>query len=315
MTKNQQRKIIIDTDPGVDDAIAIFMALAAEELEVIALTAVAGNVPLSTTYPNARGVLAMANRHDVPVYAGCDKPLVRKVVDAAWVHGSDGIGGVKLPPPTAPEQTKHAVDFIIETLKKHGEGEITIASLGPMTNLATALKRAPEAMQKVQEIVIMGAAFREDGGARGNTSAFAEYNIYADPHAADIVFNSGLPITIIPMETGQQVVSRPTEFAKMREIGGTIANAVAAMSENVMNRLKYDGTPLYDPCVSAYLQDSSIFSGRRGNVVTITDEADEKFGMTSLIENSSGNCFVAEKVKPEGFFAVLYRNLEHIKNV
>src|SRR5688572_2776992 len=170
------RKIIIDTDPGQDDAVAILLALASPELEVLGITAVAGNVPLALTEKNARKTCELAGRPDIKVFAGAVRPLVRKLVTAEEVHGKTGLDGPDLPEPTMKLQDRHAVDFIVETLLAEPAGAVTLCPLGPLTNIALALIRAPEIAPKVREIVLMGGGFFEGG----NTTPAAEFNIYVD---------------------------------------------------------------------------------------------------------------------------------------
>ena len=189
------RKIIIDTDPGQDDAVAILLALASPELEVLALTAVAGNVPLPLTSRNARQIVELSG-HQTPVYAGCDAPLKRKLVTAEYVHGKTGLDGIPLPEPTLPLQPQHAVDYLIDTLRAHAPGTITLCPLGPLTNIATAFQRAPDIIPRVAEIVLMGGGYFEGG----NVTPAAEFNIYVDPEAADIVFKSDVPLVVMPLD-------------------------------------------------------------------------------------------------------------------
>ena len=172
------RKIIIDTDPGQDDAVAILLALASpEDVDVLGITAVAGNVPLELTAKNARIVCELARKTDVQVFAGCDRPLGRDLVTAEHVHGKTGLDGPSLPDPQMPLQEKHAVDFIIETVRAHDAGTITLCPLGPLTNIATAFQRAPDIAEKVHQVVLMGGAYFEVG----NITPAAEFNIYVDP--------------------------------------------------------------------------------------------------------------------------------------
>jgi purine nucleosidase len=150
------RKIIIDTDPGQDDAVAILLALASPELEVLGITAVAGNVPLALTQKNARIICELAGRVDIPVYAGCDAPLSRALVTAEHVHGKTGLDGPQLPDPVMPLQDGHAVDFLIRTLRAQEAGTVTLCPLGPLTNIAMAFQKAPDIVKRVQDIVLMG---------------------------------------------------------------------------------------------------------------------------------------------------------------
>jgi purine nucleosidase len=160
---SQPRKIIIDTDPGQDDAVAILLALAAPEIDVLGITAVAGNVPIALTAKNARKVCEVAGRPDVRVYAGCDKPMAHTLVTAEHVHGKSGLDGIELPEPKMPLQEMHGVDFIIETLRNAPSGTVTLCPMGPLTNIATAFERAPDIIARVQEIVLMGGAYFEVG--------------------------------------------------------------------------------------------------------------------------------------------------------
>eukprot|EP01035_Chromulina_nebulosa_P014143 gene14143-18721_t len=192
----QSRKIIIDTDPGQDDAVAILLALGSSELEVVGITAVAGNVPLKLTQNNARKICELAGRPDIRVFAGADRPLKRKPVSAEHVHGATGLNGPELFEPTMPLETQHGVDFIIETLRGDPKGSVTLCALGPLTNIATALTRAPDIAANIREIVLMGGGYFE----AGNITPAAEFNIYVDPEAAEIVFKSGVPITMITLD-------------------------------------------------------------------------------------------------------------------
>ncbi len=261
------RKIIIDTDPGQDDAVAILLALASpEEIDLIGITAVAGNVPLPLTARNARIVCELAGRRDVPVFAGCDRPRERDLVTAEHVHGRTGLDGPDLPEPTMPLQDQHAVEFIIEALKSEREGCITLCALGPLTNIATAFWNAPEIVEKVEEIVLMGGAYFEVG----NITPTAEFNIYVDPEAADIVFKSGVPITVMPLDvTHKALVTRARNDA-FRALGTRVGVAVAEMTDffERFDKEKYgsEGAPLHDPCVIAYLIRPELFTGRLINV-------------------------------------------------
>ncbi|HEY9548450.1 MAG TPA: nucleoside hydrolase, partial [Kiloniellaceae bacterium] len=190
------RPIIIDTDPGQDDAIAILLALASPELTVLGITAVAGNVPLALTEKNARKVCELAGRPEVKVFAGCARPLVRPPVTAEQVHGKTGLDGPDLPEPAMPLQPQHAVDWLVDTLRAAPAGSITLCALGPLTNLAAAIVKAPDIVARIGEIVLMGGGFFEGG----NTTPAAEFNIYVDPHAAQVVFASGAKLTMHPLD-------------------------------------------------------------------------------------------------------------------
>lgn len=307
------RKIIIDTDPGQDDAVAILLALASQdEIEVLGITAVAGNVPLALTAKNARIVCELAGRSDVPVYAGCDRPLGRELVTAEHVHGKTGLNGPVLPDPTMPMQQKHAVDFIIDTLRNYDNGAVTLCPLGPLTNIAMAFEKAPDIVGRVAEIVLMGGAYFEVG----NITPAAEFNIYVDPQAADIVFKSGAPITVMPLDvTHKALVTRPRNDA-FRALGTRVGNAVADMTDffERFDKEKYgsEGAPLHDPCVTAYLIRPDLFSGRHVNV-EIETQSELTLGMTVAdwwrVTDRAPNAMFMGDLDADGFFDLLTERL------
>ena len=190
------RPIVIDTDPGQDDALAILLALASPELDVLGIAAVAGNVPLHLTESNARRICELAGRRDTKVFAGCPRPMVRTLTTAEEVHGLTGLDGHDFPEPTMPLQPGHAVDWMVDTLMAAGEREITICTLGPLTNVAMAMVKEPRILSRIREIVMMGGGFAEGG----NVTPAAEFNIYVDPHAAQVVFTSGCKLTLMPLD-------------------------------------------------------------------------------------------------------------------
>lgn len=290
-----KQKIIIDTDPGIDDALAVLLALASTELDILGITTVIGNISLETAFNNTRRLCALAGRAEIPVFKGCGQPLKREWVSAEWVHGRDGLGGVVLPESKAEKKTQHAVDFLLTELDKHLPQTITLAALGPLTNIAEALQKAPEIMQKLKKIVIMGGSFDEKLNPRGNASPYAEYNIFADPHAADLVFNSGIDLTVIPMEVGKQAIADDNFTVKLKNLNKPSAMIVEMMTvfKNNINSLT---VPLYDPCVIGYLLQSDLFKGRRGTVKTIIDDCDERLGMTVLQPDLKANLWIAEQI-------------------
>ena len=260
-------KIIIDTDPGQDDAVAILLALASpDEIAVLGITAVAGNVPLALTEKNARIICELAGRPDIAVFAGCDRPLVQLLVTAEHVHGKTGLDGIALPDPTMPLQAAHAVDFIIDTLRAEPSGSVTLCPLGPLTNIATAFTRAPDIMARVKEIVLMGGAYFEVG----NITPAAEFNIYVDPEAAEIVFQSGVPLVVMPLDVTHKVLTTRPRIDAIRAIGSPVAHAVASWTDffERFDMAKYgaEGAPLHDPCVIAYPLAAGLFTGRHINV-------------------------------------------------
>lgn len=260
------RKIIIDTDPGQDDAAAIMLALASPELEVLGITAVAGNVPLSRTALNARIVTEICGRSDIPVFAGSEAPLKRKLVTAEHVHGKTGLDGVEIFEPTRPLEQVHAADFIIETLRANPEKTVTLCPLGPLTNIAMAFERAPDIIARVEQIVLMGGGYFEGG----NITPAAEFNIYVDPEAAEIVFGAGVPITMMPLDVTHKVLTTRTRVDRLRANGNRASLEMASMLEffERYDEQKYgtDGGPLHDPTVIAWLIDPDMFTGRQCNV-------------------------------------------------
>lgn len=310
------RKIIIDTDPGQDDAVAILLALASpEDLEVLGITAVAGNVPLSLTAKNARIVCELAGKPDVPVYAGCDRPLGRKLVTAEHVHGKTGLDGPELPDPTMVLQDAHAVDFVIETLRSHDPKTVTLCPLGPLTNIATAFQKAPDIVERVQQIVLMGGAYFEVG----NITPTAEFNIYVDPEAADIVFKSGVEIIVLPLDvTHKALVTKPRNDA-FRALNTPVGIAVAQMTDffERFDKEKYGsaGAPLHDPCVTAYLINPELFSGRHINV-EIETVSELTLGMTVAdwwgVTDRAPNAFFIGDIDADGFFRLLTERLARL---
>ena len=258
-------KIVIDTDPGQDDAVAILLALASPELEVLGITAVAGNVPLDLTARNARVVCELASRPDVPVRAGCDRPMARDLVTAEHVHGKTGLDGADLPDPTVPLAPGHAVDWLIETLRAHDPGCVTLVPLGPLTNVGTALQRAPDIAGRIARIVLMGGAYFEVG----NITPAAEFNVYVDPEAADAVFRSGVPLTVVPLDCTHKALTtraRNAAFRAAGRVGPAVAGWTGFFERFDMEKYGSEGAPLHDPMTIAWLLRPDLFTGREINV-------------------------------------------------
>ncbi|MCY4136058.1 MAG: nucleoside hydrolase [bacterium] len=317
MTENTigPRPIIIDTDPGQDDAIAILAALASDELEVLGITAVAGNVPLELTARNALILVELAGRTDVPVFAGCDRPLRRDLVTAEHVHGKTGIDGADLPDPTTELQPQSAVDWMAETLLAASEREITICPVGPMTNVATVLEAAPEAARNIREIVCMGGGFF-DGG---NTTPTAEFNVFVDPEAAQLVLHCGAPVTMLPLDVTHKALMTDAWINQVRALG-TRTGAAAAGMLDFYERFDVDkygtfGGPLHDPNVIAYLLRSDLYSGRHCNVEVET-ESPLTTGMTVVdwwdVTDRPANCQYITEVDSDGFYELLLNLLARL---
>jgi purine nucleosidase len=302
------RKIIIDTDPGQDDAVAILLALASPEIDILGITAVAGNVPLALTEKNTRKICELAGRSDVPVYAGADKPLRRKLVTAEYVHGKTGLDGPDLPEPVMPLQEQHGVDFLIETLMREPSGTVTLCPLGPLTNIALAMQREPRIVARIGEIVLMGGGAFEGG----NVTPAAEFNIYVDPEAAQIVFGAGVKLTMIPLDCTHQALTTRVRVERFRAMGTPVGIAVAQLLDffERFDEQKYgtDGGPLHDPCVIAYLLKPDLFTGRFINV-EIETLSELTLGMTVAdwwgVTGRKPNCTMLRTINADGFFELL----------
>ena len=274
--------IILDCDPGQDDAVNLLLAMSSpDDLEILGITTVAGNVPLALTESNARLMCDIGGRRDIPVYAGCSKPMVRDLITAEHVHGKTGIDGVGITEPAHPLQEQHAVDFIVDTLRASDDNTITLVPSGPLTNIGTAFTKAPDTVQKVKEIVLMGGAMRESG----NCSPSAEFNILVDPHAADIVFKCGRPITQIGLDASHQVLSTRERIDRIKDIDNAPARATVGMidffNRHDMAKYNFEGAPLHDPCTVAYLLSPEIFEGKICNV-SIETESELTMGHTAV---------------------------------
>jgi len=308
-----RQKIIIDTDPGQDDAVAILLALASPELEVLGITAVAGNVPLEWTQKNARKVCELAGRPDIRVFAGAAQPLQRALVTAEYIHGNTGLDGPVLPEPKMALQTPHAVDFLVEEIKRQPPGSVTLCTLGALTNVALALQRAPEIAPRIQQIVLMGGGYSEGG----NITPAAEFNMYVDPHAAAVVFASGIPLVVLPLDVTHQVLTTRKRLDAIAAIGTPVAHATVELLEffERYDEAKYgsDGGPLHDPCVIAYLLQPALFKGRHCNV-RIETESELTMGMTVVdwwgVTGRPANALFLRAVDADGFFSLLTERLQ-----
>ena len=307
--------IIIDTDPGQDDAVAILLAFASPELEVLAITAVAGNVPLALTEINARKICELAGRPDIKVYPGAIRPLVRTLVTAEDVHGKTGLDGPVLAEPTMPLQKRHAVDYLVETFMSHPAGTITLCALGPLTNVALALIREPRIASRIKQIVAMGGGYFE----QGNVTPSAEFNIFVDPHAARIVFGAGIPITLIPLDCTHGALTTKARLEKFRALPNRSGAATAEML-NFFERYdvhKYgtDGGPLHDPCVMAWLLKPELFKGREVNVA-IECESELTMGATVIdwwkVTGRPVNANVLRSVDADAFFELLVERIARL---
>ena len=304
--------IIIDTDPGQDDAVAILLALASPEFDILGITAVAGNVPLALTEVNARKICELGGRPDIKVYAGAIRPMLRQLVTAEHVHGRTGLDGPDLPAPKMPLQKQYAVDFIVETLMARPTGTITLCALGPLTNIALALVREPKIASRIKRIVAMGGGFFEGG----NVTPAAEFNIYVDPHAARLVLESGIPVTLVPLDCTHQALTTKARVEKFRQMKNQAGPATAQLLDffERFDEQKYgtDGGPLHDPCVIAWLLRPELFTSREVNV-SIECESELTMGMTVIdwwrVTERKANAIVCGGIDADGFFSLLTERL------
>lgn len=308
------RPLIIDCDPGQDDAIALLLALASPEaLQVLGVTTVAGNVPLPLTQTNARKVCELAGCPQIPVYAGCARPLLRPLVTAEYVHGPTGLDGVDLPDPQMPLQAQHGVDFLIETLMGSPQ-PLTVVALGPLTNLGVAIVKAPQILSQIEQVVLMGGSTTE-----GNVTPAAEFNIYVDPHAAHIVFSAGVPVVMLGLNLTHQVITTPERLERLRQqhtpVTRTAADLLQFYGRYDIERYGMPGGPLHDPCVIAYLLQPDLFASRRCPVqieisspLTLGQTVVDRWGATA----DQPQVTVVETVDVEGFYQLLTERLARL---
>jgi len=305
-------RIIIDTDPGQDDAVAILLALASPEIEVLGITTVAGNVPLELTTANALKVCELAGARDVAVHAGAAGPLVRRLITAEAVHGRTGLDGPDLPEPTLRPRDAHAVDVIVETLRAEPAGSVTLATLGPLTNVALAFRKAPDVVGRVARIVAMGGAWSEGG----NTTPAAEFNILVDPHAAAAVFGAGVPTVLMPLDVTHKCLAGAARVAGFRALGSRVGTAVAEMLEfferHDEEKYGFDGAPLHDPTVIAWLLAPDMFRGRDVNLEVETG-SELTMGQTVIdwwgVTGRPANVHVVREVDADAFFRLLLERI------
>lgn len=287
------------------------------ELDILGITTVAGNVPLELTQRNARIMCDLAGRRDIPVFAGCERPLQRPLVTAEIVHGNTGLDGVEIFSPETPLQDQHAVDFIIEKLTLAGHDSITLVPTGPLTNIARAIQKQPGILPKIRRIVLMGGAMREGG----NTTPSAEFNIYVDPHAADIVMRCGRPITVAGLDVSHQVLVNDNWLGRLAALPSRVARETVSMLRffNRYDSLKYgtEGAPLHDPCTIAWLLTPKIFSSKPCNIEVETS-SELTMGHTSVdfwqVSGRPVNADWLYQVDSVAFFELLIERLARYGN-
>jgi purine nucleosidase len=276
------RKIIIDCDPGQDDAVALLLAFASPaELDLLGITTVSGNVPLDLTHRNARMMCDIAGKKDMSVHAGCAEPMRRPLQTAEAIHGQTGINGIDVFEPQTPLQSEHAVDFVIRTLLDAQDASVTLVPTGPLTNIATAIEREPAILPKIELIVLMGGAMREGG----NRTPSAEFNILVDPEAADIVLRCGRPITQMGLDVTHQVLSTRDRVERIKALDNPVADATAGMLSFFdrfdTKKYKSKGAPLHDPCTVAWLLRPELFEGKDCNV-SVETQSELTLGHTAV---------------------------------
>lgn len=302
------RPIIIDTDPGIDDAVAILLALASPEVEPLGLVAVAGNLPLAATARNARCIVELAGRPEIAVYAGCPRPIGPHRRDAEHAHGAGGLGDFVLPEPAGAVRAEHGVLYLIETLRRAAPNSITLCALGPLTNIAAALVMAPDIAAAVAELVVMG------GGTHGNVTPAAEFNIHCDPLAAALVFDSGLPIALVPLDVTEGVLSTPERVARLRRLGTRCGDAVATLI-GPRGGLGRPPMAMHDPCVVAYLIAPELCRWHDAHVAVET-HSPLTLGMTVIdrrgVPGRAPNARVIDAIDADAFYRLLAERIARL---
>ena len=308
----KKQSLIIDCDPGVDDAVGLFLAFAAPELELLAITTVGGNVPVSATSRNARIMRQIGGREDVPVYAGADRPLVRAPAGAGEFHGAEGLGDLTPFEPDAPLAEGHAVDAIIDLVMARPAGSVALAVLGPMTNVALAMRKEPLLAARLGPVVVMGGA-RAEGG---NITPSAEFNIWADPDAAAEVLASGCEVIAFGLDATHQVRATDDRIAALEAVGTPPAEATASMlrfSQTVEREIVgWDAPPVHDPCTVAWLLVPELFELAPCSIAVET-ASDLTRGHTAVefrVEAASARHRWVTKADGAGVFALITERLE-----
>lgn len=303
--------VILDCDPGHDDAIALILALASPELKVLAVTTSAGNQTPDKTLNNALRILTLLGRDDIPVAAGAPKPLARELIIADNVHGESGLDGPKLPDPAFAPQAMTGIELMARCLRESAE-PVTLVPTGPLTNVALLLAAHPELKSKIARIVLMGGA----AGA-GNWTPAAEFNIYVDPEAADMVFKSGIPITMCGLDVTHEAQVMDEDIERVRAITNPVAQCVAGLLDFFMiyhrePKWGFAGAPLHDPCTIAWLLNPALFHGVECRV-DIETRGEHTVGMTVVdrygLTGKPANALVLLGLDRPGFIDLLVTRL------
>ena len=310
-----KKQVIIDTDPGPDDGVAILTALGSPLIEVLGVCAVAGNVPLHHTVRNVRKILELAERQDVKAFAGAEAPLARPLFTAEYVHGKTGFDGYDLPEPSMPIQPQHAADFIIEEVMSRPPKTITICALGPLTNIAIALERDGRIAERIEQVVWMGGALSEGG----NVTPAAEFNCYVDPEAAARVLSSGAQVVMMPLDVTHKAHMTADRIERFRTMGNKVGPIFAELLTYAkqFDWQKYgaDRAPMHDPTTVVWLLRPELFSGCHVNV-EIETTSPLTTGMTVIdwwgVTNRQKNAYVVRDVDADGFYDVIFESFRRL---
>ncbi|MFJ6214837.1 nucleoside hydrolase [Streptomyces sp. NPDC092296] len=310
-------KIILDCDPGHDDAIAMLLAHGNPDIELVAVTTVVGNQTLEKVTRNALSVARIAGITGVPFAAGCPRPLVRAIENAPDIHGETGLDGPVLPEPTLALDRRHAVDLIIDTVMSHEPGEITIVPTAGLTNIAMAVRKEPRIASRVREVVLMGGGYHE-----GNWSAVAEFNIIIDPEAAHIVFNESWPVTMVGLDLTHQALATPEVIEKIAAVGTAPARFVLELLDffgaTYREAQGFEHPPVHDPCAVAYVIDPSVMTVRRAPVdIELTGGLTLGMTVADFRSPAPADCHtqVAVKLDHERFWNLVVDALKRIGDV
>ena len=308
-------RIIIDTDPGVDDALTFLLALASPEIKLEALTTIHGNIGIEKTTRNALAVLELANASHIPVARGCELPLISELATSGEaVHGQSGIGKAILPEPKSKVVDRHAIDFLIERILSE-PNQFTLFTIGPMTNLALAIRKEPRIVPALKELIIMGGAIRQGG----NATPLAEFNIHADPHAAHVVFHSGIPITLIPLDVTYKCLLTIADVERLNKINSPIArfvrDATAVYMEFYKKYENFDGCALHDPLTLATIIAPELFTYEEHHVdVDISGgvSTGKTFADFMKVSKKPANMKVALDVRGRDFVELFIERMESL---
>jgi len=323
LPQRRPRPVIIDCDPGIDDAVALLMALSrTDAFDVLGICTVAGNAPLASTEKNARKICELAHRRDIKVFAGCPRPMAREPITATHVHGESGMSGYELEEPTMPLQRQHAVAYLLDCLsdEKEEEAKPTLVIIGPMTNLAVALVQRPRIAENIAQIVAMGGGI---GG--GNVTPAAEYNVYADPHAAHVVLSSGIATTLIGLNVTQQLVVTLERLQELKSLKTLVGDFVAGLFGPRANQEDegdemYMGLPtlrcVHDACTIAYLLTPELFTIMPAKIeVELGNAGTLGFTSVTILKRGGGGAAlsstkIATAMDEKGVFRMIVRCLQ-----